>query len=272
MNEFANLKESILKEYPRFTLDDQFQFSCHCGLKCFNSCCADVNIFLTPYDVLRMRKRLGISSEEFIDEYTILPIDRNQKYPVVQLKMEDTDDKRCPFVDMEKGCTIYEDRPWACRMYPVGMASPQEGDPVEEEFYFVMEETHCDGFGEKQIWSIREWIEDQGIEPYNEMGKWYKDLVLHEKMEKIPEFDPKKIEMFFMATYQIDRFRRFIFESRFLQMFEIDEITIERIRNNDEELMKFGFEWLKFTLFGEPTMKIKSEILEQKKKQMGVAV
>ncbi|RJP30748.1 MAG: YkgJ family cysteine cluster protein [Candidatus Omnitrophota bacterium] len=273
MSEITKLKETILKEYPRLTLDDKLKFSCHCGLKCFNSCCADVNIFLTPYDVMRMRKHLGISSQEFIDEYTLLPIDRNQKYPVVVLKMSETETKRCPFVDETKGCTIYEDRPWACRMYPVGLASPKESEAnAEEEFYFIMEEMPCEGFGEEQTWTIRQWIENQGIEPYNEMGTHYKDLVMHEKMENIPEFDPKKIEMFFMACYNLDTFRRFVFESRFLQKFEVDEDTQKRIRERDEELLKFGFEWLKFSLFGLPTMKIKSYVLEKKKIEMGLAV
>jgi uncharacterized protein len=43
-----------------FTWDDQFKFSCHKGLACHNTCCRDVNIFLTPYDVLRMRRGTGV--------------------------------------------------------------------------------------------------------------------------------------------------------------------------------------------------------------------
>ncbi len=273
MNEIAKLKETILKDYPRFELDHRFKFSCHKGLRCFNTCCADVNIFLTPYDVLRMRTRLGIASEKFLDQYTIIPIDRNQKYPVVLLKMSETDDKRCPFVDEVEGCTIYEDRPWACRMYPVGLASPGEnGNPsdTDEEFYFFMEEEPCDGFNEDKEWSIREWIQDQGIEPYNEMGECFKNLVLHPKMKDIPELNPKKIEMFFMGCYKLDEFRRFVFESSFLQMFEVDEPTRQRIWNDDEELMKFAFEWLKLSLFGEQTLTIKPEIMEKKKKELGI--
>ena len=60
MEKLRNLKETVLKEYPRMNLDSTFRFSCHPGVACFNRCCADVNIFLTPYDVLRMKNRLGI--------------------------------------------------------------------------------------------------------------------------------------------------------------------------------------------------------------------
>ena len=123
--EIEKLKETILKEYPRLNLDSQFRFKCHKDVPCFNSCCGDVNIFLTPYDIIRLKNRLGITSGEFLAKYTISPFDENTKYPVILLKMEDNERKSCPFVS-EAGCTVYEDRPWPCRMYPLGMASPKD--------------------------------------------------------------------------------------------------------------------------------------------------
>ena len=47
-----------------------FSFQCHSGLACFNKCCRNINLFLYPYDVLRLRKKLGISSDDFLDKYT----------------------------------------------------------------------------------------------------------------------------------------------------------------------------------------------------------
>ena len=61
--------------------------------------------------------------------FTAMPIDKNQQYPVILFRMKDAEGKPCPFVDEEKGCSIYEDRPWSCRMYPLGLASPKEGSP-----------------------------------------------------------------------------------------------------------------------------------------------
>ncbi|MEW6235047.1 MAG: YkgJ family cysteine cluster protein [Candidatus Omnitrophota bacterium] len=270
MNEIARLKETILKDYDRLTEKDSFCFHCHKQIPCFNKCCADVNIFLTPYDILRMKRRLGVSSEEFLDHYTILPIDRNQKYPIVLLKMLDTEDVRCPFVN-PAGCTIYEDRPWACRMYPVGLASPNDNESPEGKFFFLLEDPICEGFKEGKEWTIGEWIEDQGIEEYNELGELFKPIILHERMRDDSPLDPKKIELFHMVCYNLDAFRRFVFESRFLQMFEVDEETQKRIRDDDVELMKFGFEWLKFSLFGEKTIAVKPEVLEAKKKELAAA-
>ena len=57
------------KARRRMDPEDIFRFHCHTGVSCFTQCCQDVNIVLTPYDVLRMRRGLGISSGEFIDKY-----------------------------------------------------------------------------------------------------------------------------------------------------------------------------------------------------------
>jgi len=56
------LQEKILTDSPRLGPDDTFKFACHPGISCFNKCCGDVNIFLSPYDVLRMKRRLEMTS------------------------------------------------------------------------------------------------------------------------------------------------------------------------------------------------------------------
>ena len=113
------LEEKILKDSPRLGPDDRFEFACHPGVSCFNRCCGDVNIFLSPYDVLRIRKRLGMTSRDFLEKYALLPVQKDMKTPVVVLRMGDDEAKTCPFLT-DEGCGIYSDRPWPCRMYPVG--------------------------------------------------------------------------------------------------------------------------------------------------------
>jgi len=259
MNGVERLKAEILRDYPRYTEDDRFSFCCHTNISCFNKCCADVNIFLSPYDILRMKNHLGMTSEQFLERYTLMPTDRHQKYPVVLLEMTDAEDKHCSFVDDEKGCTIYEDRPWACRMYPVGLASPGDDNPAaeEKEFYFLIRDTFCMGHEEDKGWTIREWISNQGVETYNEMGRRFKEVAMHKWFENGKDLSPQQVDMFFMVCYNLDTFRRMIFESSFLAKFEVDEARQEDIRRDDVELLKFGFDWLKFSLFGEPTITIK---------------
>jgi len=268
MREIENLKKAILEEYPRLAKDSAFDFGCHKGVPCFNDCCGDVNIFLTPYDIIRLKNNLGITSGEFLEKYTISPFDENLKYPIVLLKMNADNKKSCPFVT-ESGCQVYPDRPWACRMYPLGLASPGESNKqLDSEFYFLLKESICKGFDTDKRWTVSNWLADQGINDYNQMGEYFKDITLHRFFLEGGNLPPEKIEMFFMVCYDIDKFKRFIFDSSFLDKFEIDKATTDQIKNDEIELLKFGYRWLKFALFGEKTITVKTQVLDSKKKEL----
>jgi hypothetical protein len=75
------------KNADKMNMDERFQFRCHPGVDCFTLCCADVTIFLGPFDVIRLKERLGLSSEEFLDQYTHFLATEKQLIPVVVLKM-----------------------------------------------------------------------------------------------------------------------------------------------------------------------------------------
>ncbi len=264
MNEIERLKKAILEDYPRMNEQSEFCFKCHKDVPCFNACCGDVNIFLTPYDIIRLKNRLGMTSGEFLSKYTISPFDKNAKYPIILLRMEDNEKKSCPFVTAD-GCSVYEDRPWPCRMYPLGLASPKD-DPenIDKEFYFLLKEDVCKGHNEDHTQTVAEWLDGQGIEEYNEMGELYKQITLHDYFGKGGKLDPKKIDMFFTICYNIDKFREFIFGSTFLDKFEVDDATKAQIKDDDVALLKFGYNWLRFALFSEPTMKINVDIIKKK--------
>ena len=55
----------------RLGLDSRFTFRCHKDVKCFTKCCRGINIILTPYDIIRMKNRLGLTSDEFLSIYTV---------------------------------------------------------------------------------------------------------------------------------------------------------------------------------------------------------
>ena len=267
MREIENLKQQILKEYPRLNKDSKFCFECHPKVPCFNECCGDVNIFLTPYDIIRLKQNLGISSTELLKKYTISPFDQNLKYPVILLQMDPKSNK-CPFVT-EKGCGVYEDRPWACRMYPLGLATPgDDSDELDEEFYFLLKESVCKGFEENREISISQWLDDQGIDEYNEMGMEFKELTTHKYLMDGGELTPDRVEMFFLACYDIDRFRKFVFGTSFLKKFDVDEKALARMKEDDLEMLRFGYQWLKFALYGAKTIVMKDDVVTTKKKEL----
>ena len=254
------LKEKILEDHARLGPNDTFKFGCHPGISCFNICCSDVNIFLSPYDVLRLKERLGISSTEFLEKYTLLPVQRDMTTPVVLLKMNEDENHSCPFVT-EKGCGVYADRPWPCRMYPVGLATSRDSEDGwrGKRFYFLLEEDSCLGHQEAKEWTVQEWMDNQEVEAYDEWGEAYKEISLHKFFEDVGDLPPSKMEMFFNSTYNLDKFRDFVFGSSLLDRFDVDEDFVHEIRENDEALLRLGFHWVRFALFGEPTMKVKPE-------------
>ncbi|MBL6975458.1 MAG: YkgJ family cysteine cluster protein [Deltaproteobacteria bacterium] len=262
-SEQLKAQEEFLKDRPRLGLDDEFHFSCYPGISCFNRCCRDVNIILSPYDVLRLKNRLGITSAEFLQQHTLMPVTQGQLHPIVFLKMEDNDEKTCSFVS-EKGCGVYGDRPWPCRMYPVGHASNRTSErPIGDAFYFLVKEDHCKGHEESHTWTIREWMENQGTEPYDRMGEFFRDLTLHPNfMEKRQKLTQPQTDMYMMALYDLDKFRKFLFESTFFTRFVVRDDLIPQLKKDDEELLEFGFLWLRYALFGEKTMKVRPEAVE----------
>ena len=254
------LKERILGDHTRLEPNDTFKFGCYPGISCFNTCCSDVNIFLSPYDVLRLKNRLGMSSTEFLEKHTLLPVQRDMTTPVVLLRMEENESRSCPFVT-EKGCGVYTDRPWPCRMYPVGLATSRDTPDGwrGERFYFLLKEEGCQGFGEDREWTIREWMDDQEVDAYDEWGEAFKELSLHKYLEEGGILSPEKMEMFYNATYDLDKFRAFVFGSTLLDRFEVDEDFVHEMRGSDEALLRFGFLWVRFALFGEATFRIRPE-------------
>ena len=238
-----------------FTLDEPFRFSCHKGLACFNTCCRDVNIFLTPYDVLRMRKGTGLSSGEFLEKYTI-PLLGDDGLPLVALKMMENEQKTCPLVTPD-GCGIYLDRPWSCRMYPVFPVSS------EEKEFLIQEKASCLGFKESQQRTTREWKEAQEIETFDQMNESYKEITQHDLFQMGNKLDRGKAKLLYTACYDLDAFKRFLFETRFFDIYDVEDEVIEKIRNDEEELLKFGYRWVKFSLFSEDTLKLKDKEMDK---------
>jgi uncharacterized protein len=236
-----------------------FKFRCYKGIQCFTHCCADLNLVLTPYDIVRIKNRLGVPSDVFLNEYTDTTMDSHPKFPMVKLKMSQDNKRRCPFVTAD-GCTIYEDRPGACRLYPLGRAATkQDAQRDSREKFFIVNEEHCLGFKEDREWTLREWLTNEGVDEYNRMNDQWLEIITSQKTLGPKKDAQQKTQMFFMASYNLDKFREFIFKSRFFERFEVESGLKSRLASDDVELMKFSFDWLKFSLFGEKTIQIRNE-------------
>ncbi len=238
---------------------ESFAFACHPGVPCFTECCRDLKLLLTPYDVLRLKKSLALDASDFHEAHTRTEFDEQRGFPMVFLEMREDARKTCPFVS-EKGCRVYGDRPAACRTYPIARATRmhRSHDRVQEDYY-VLEEEHCRGFQEKQRWTVEEWIKDQGLEHYHEMNNQWMEIITHPRLNQGKRLSPQQQQMFFLACYDLDKFRRFISSGRFLQIFELDEKEVKAVESGDEDLLKLSFKWIRFSFCGDPVLKMREK-------------
>jgi len=263
----------------KLTMDSKLKFRCHPGVSCFTACCGNIKIILTPYDILMLTRRLEMVPHEFLHTYTMPTYLEKTDMPGVMIKMREEDNK-CPFVTPE-GCTVYSDRPTACRYYPVGMADFREGGSKdadgnevtaeEDKFFFLVREDHCKGHEEDKEWTVGEWRADQGVDQRDEMNKkWLRLIMRRKSYGHQANLSEQAKRMFFMASTDLPHFRRFIFESSFLDTYTLDEKIIEKIKEDDVELMLFSFDYLANTLFGAeiPDMQMKEDKIKEKVAQI----
>ena len=260
----SEVNEENFKLKP-ITPEGIFSFACHPGVSCFNKCCHEIDVILTPVDILKMKTALNIRSDEFLKKYTTLQTLKDTGIPLVKLLMRENSNGACIFLDGSKGCSIYQNRPQVCRSYPLGLGTL---DPRHEklqtegqspEARFMIQEDMCKGHLEPKTWTLKKWMEDQGTVAMEEGNKPWMEIVAKLKAMKINDKQNHEISLFIMASYDLDTFRQFVFESSFLERFEVDINTVKSIRSEQESLLKFGMEWRLFALFGEgsirPTVK-----------------
>ncbi|MBW2645538.1 MAG: YkgJ family cysteine cluster protein [Deltaproteobacteria bacterium] len=232
------------EQIQRLTADDTFTFLCHKGVKCFTHCCRDLDIVLTPYDIIRLKLRLGISSGEFLTKYTTSHIGPQSGLPIVNLKMENNAKRNCSFVTAE-GCAVYSDRPGACRSYPLGRVAVRRGETQEqEEFFVLVREPHCLGFNEGREWKAKDWVKDQEIDTYNKMNDLLMEVISTKNRSGNQPLSKSHQEIFYTACYDIDKFRKVVSEESFAGTYCIEPAVIEKVKADEIALMQFSLRWL----------------------------
>jgi len=124
-----------------------FAYTCH---RC-RRCCTGKRIWVNPYEVYRLARRLGLTTTRFLRQYTVNG----------GTELAVRDDLSCVFLG-EQGCTVHSDRPLVCRLYPLGRAV-QGGAPDQ---YFQLE-PHPQSEGVfSDDGTVAEYLEQQGAAPF----------------------------------------------------------------------------------------------------------
>jgi Fe-S-cluster containining protein len=220
---------------------DTFTFSCHRGVSCFNQCCRDLNQVLTPYDILRLKNRLGLSSGDFLKQYTVQYIGPQTGLPIVTLKTDRAGGLTCPFVT-EQGCGVYEDRPASCRAYPIArIVSRSQETGLVSEHYMLIREDHCFGFRENRQQTVEEWIDTQGLAEYNDMNDRVLDLIRLKNLRSKEALGPASRHLLRLALYDIDGFREYAAEQK-LSVASSSGSDLEAL--DDTVLLTFSIRWV----------------------------
>jgi hypothetical protein len=213
--------------------------------------------------VLRLKNRLGLSSDTFLDRHVDVVLRDGNFFPEVLLHMADNAEKTCPFL-CDAGCRVYSDRPDTCRNFPVehGVLFDTSGKPSERVSFFRPPE-FCLGQFEIETQTLNSWCDDQEAAEYQEMTTRWAELKQLFSKDPWGSEGPSgpRAKMAFMATYNLDRFREFVFGSSFLKRYHVKPATVKKVRKDDTALMKVGFAWVRLFIWG-----ISSSIIKPKRR------
>ncbi len=233
-------------------VDNSFTFHCHAGVSCYTDCCRKLELYLYPYDIIRLKSKLKLDSAEFLRRYIRVAEGSHPFFPAIMLLMQDNKEHTCPFLAPD-GCSVYKDRPSACRTYPLERAV--EKSDVESGIcahYFLTRHNYCKGHHENKSFSVPQWERDQMLYEFNHQND------LWAEMDAFFATNPwsgegaagPKQQLAFMVCYNIDDFRVYCSQKRLVESFRIDKEQRRRIKRDDSALLEFGFNWLLY-IFGE---------------------
>lgn len=128
-------------------------------------CCYGKVIRVGPYEALRLSRRLGISTTEFLREHT----------EAGGTVLRTRENKSCIYLD-EKGCSVHPDRPLACRIYPLSWYV--DGDGNES---FGLMDGHPESAGELgTAGTVDDYCASQDLAPYLVMTRRY--IAAHDRL------------------------------------------------------------------------------------------
>ena len=235
----------------RLEANDKLKFRCHKGVSCWNACCSKANVTLTPYDIIRLKKHLGTSTTEVLAKHTV-PFELDSG-SMPGIKLRTNNDGACLFMT-DAGCSVYENRPTACRYYPSGLLSMRAIDKnVDERSFLLIKEDHCMGHNEDQVQTVQEYREQQGVVDYDDYNREWYVIVLKKRSTgpAIGKPSEMSLQLFFMASYDMDRFRRFVTSDSFKKSYKMTEDFYKIVAEDDIGLMQFGFKLMRQVLYGE---------------------
>jgi uncharacterized protein len=161
-----------------YDLDRDSRFSYQCNA--CSRCCHHKAIRVSPYEILRLARNLGMTTTDFILRHT------EAGGTVLMTRSEN--DSACIFLNRQ-GCSVHSDRPMVCRIYPLGCAIEHDG---RQSFGHMVPHPETAGvYGTSA--TVADFLRQQRVEPFFEMTRRYK--VLYQRMIDVLEsLDPEELD------------------------------------------------------------------------------
>ena len=202
-------------------LDDTFQFHCtQCGLCCVNR----EDILLSPMDIFKMSKELGMTHTQFFAKYCEAYIGDTSRMPVVRLQPVG-DEMRCPLLKNHK-CSVHKVKPSVCALFPLGryISLSKEEYSAEgvanSEVKYLLQPIECGD--NSQTHTVREWLSDFDIKTEDEAFiRWHQTIA--KLGNKISELEKKWDMMTMMEVWFMVRvflYERYDTDQPFAPQFE----------------------------------------------------
>lgn len=167
-------------------------------------CCTNMEIFLNPFDILQIASKTNSSTSEIIDKYILFLEDKESglRRPI----FKNARIGLCSF-NHEKLCSIHENRPLSCRMFPLAR--------IKGEFYLQQAE-FCQGLKVVSKIELSDYLsEDDGME-YIKSADIY-----HEIIENLKNHYPDMIK----NKYYFDLLNIIIFDIDYFYNNELNDIN-----------------------------------------------
>lgn len=172
------LKE-IVDNYDKMKIDPDTPFKFHCT-QCGKCCINREDIMLSPHDLFRASKELGMAPQDFVKAYCDTYLGETSHMPIVRILPRGYI-KRCPLLKDRK-CSIHNAKPTVCAMFPIGRVIRMDVNEKDkksvtaEQIEYIFTDPGCGDNSESH--TVREWLGAFGIPLEDEFFVKWQDVIM----------------------------------------------------------------------------------------------
>lgn len=167
--------------------DGTFHFECSRS----GECCRHMEIFLNPYDILRMAEALGMTTIQLIQDHVLFLENKQQGIlkPVLKAAREGV----CAF-NSNRLCKIHRDRPLPCRLFPIARM---------DEDYHLQQVSYCKGLSSRRKQDVASYIQEEEAQEHLEAAKPY-HRIMKTYVSMDGSMDLETRDLFHKVLYDFD--------------------------------------------------------------------